>query len=477
MRNSLVLAQVLLGSAAAYAQNAPQTAPAIPAPPAYTPVRWNEDYSYLRDESRRGGDLFDPVKYIPLGPDDWYVSLGAQARYRYEFFNDFNFGDPFPQDTDGYHITRFMGHADLHLGENVRGFFQFISAHVSDREGGPRATPTGSENSIDRNDIDVHQAFVDVILPMEDAKVVLRGGRQNLLYGAQRLISPLEWTNTRRTFDGGKVSLSTPNNVLDFFWVQPVIIDKDDADDRGHGTDFAGLYDTLSLPNLIEKANTKVDLYALYLERELPPIQEQRYTLGARFAANPKPFDFDVEAAYQLGDVGDFDISAWMFAVEGGYTFDDPALQPRLYLGFDVASGDDDLADDEVNTFNQLFPLGHAYFGYIDVVGRQNIVDLHPGASIKPHKDMKLSVDYHLFWRESEADGLYNAGGALLRAPGGTDLSRSIGSEIDLLLTWQIDRHLMTYFGYSHFFAGDFIDETGDDEDIDFAYMAVQYTF
>jgi hypothetical protein len=30
-------------------------------------------------------------------------------------------------------------------------------------------------------------------------------GRQELLYGAQRLISPLDWANTRRTFEGGKL--------------------------------------------------------------------------------------------------------------------------------------------------------------------------------------------------------------------------------------------------------------------------------
>ena len=52
-----------------------------------------------------------------------------------------------------------------------------------------------------------------------------------------------------------------------------------------------------------------------------------------------------------------------------------------------------------------------------------------------------------------------------------------MGSEIDLLLTWQIERHTQAYFGYSHFFAGDFIEDTGPSDDIDFAYAAVQYTF
>jgi len=63
-----------------------------------------------------------------------------------------------------------------------------------------------------------------------------------------------------------------------------------------------------------------------------------------------------------------------------------------------------------------------------------------------------------------------------LRAANGSS-EMFIGSEIDLLLNWQIDRHLLLYGGYSHFFAGDFIQDTGASQDIDFAYFAVVYTF
>jgi hypothetical protein len=71
---------------------------------------------------------------------------------------------------------------------------------------------------------------------------------------------------------------------------------------------------------------------------------------------------------------------------------------------------------------------------------------------------------------------VYNAAGTLVRAPG-TSQARSIGSELDFLLNWQIDQHLSTYFGYSHFFPGAFIKQTGANEPIDFFYTAVTYTF
>ena len=59
-----------------------------PTPPAYKLLRYEEDYSYLKDPSRRT-DFWDPIKYIPLwGRDDWYLSLGGEVRERYEFYHN-----------------------------------------------------------------------------------------------------------------------------------------------------------------------------------------------------------------------------------------------------------------------------------------------------------------------------------------------------------------------------------------------------
>jgi hypothetical protein len=453
-----------------------------PPPPPYTVVRWNEDYSYLKDPARRA-DLFDPIKYIALNDDgDWYLSLGGQARYRYELFNNNNFGAG-PQDDTGFHLTRLMAHADLHVGKYLRGFFLLKSALEDGRAGGPRPA--------DADEFDIEQAFIDLKLPVgESASVTLRGGRQNLVYGVHRLIGPLDWTNARRTFEGGKAIVTfSKTHSLDLFWVRPVLVEKEELNDGDSNTSFAGAYDILSLPKLWgEKSKSQLELYGLALNKQnasFPNIgagDEERYTLGARFSSAPKPFDIDVEADYQFGKFNSGDISAWSLAVEGGYTFEQVLFSPRAYLGFDIASGDEDPADEDLQTFNQLYPTGHIHFGYIDVIGRQNIIDIHPGAELtllkeaRHAKKVALRADYHLFWRQSDEDAAYNAAGGVLRADLGSD-ETYIGSELDLLLNWQIDRHAAAYFGYSHFFAGDFIEETGPGDDIDFVYAAVTYTF
>jgi hypothetical protein len=457
-------------------------------PPPYTPLRWNEDYSYLKDPAKRT-DWLDPIKYIPIGDDpDTYLSLGGSARYRYEFFDNNNFGAG-PQDDDGFHLTRFLAHADLHLGKNLRGFVQIKSAMEDGREGGPRP--------IDSDEFDLQQAFVDLKLPMplgdEGATVTLRGGRQDLAYGAQRLVGPLDWANTRRTFEGGKATLAfSKKHSLDVFLVRPVVNENEEPNTGDGNTTFAGLYDTLSLPTWFgEKASTKLDLYGFALlvnrpgGRVVPPFggpDEDRYTIGARLSSAPKPFDFDVEATYQFGKSGSGDIAAWSIASEVGYTLENAPLTPRMILGFDMASGDDDPADADNQTFNQLFPTAHPYLGYIDALGRQNIIDLHGGAELILLKEAKharkvaLRAEHHLFWRQSDADAIYNPFGFVTRADLGSD-ETYVGSETDLLLNWQIDRHWSAYAGYSHFFAGDFLQETGPSDDIDFFYAALQFTF
>jgi len=49
--------------------------------------------------------------------------------------------------------------------------------------------------------------------------------------------------------------------------------------------------------------------------------------------------------------------------------------------------------------------------------------------------------------------------------------------ELDLTIKYKFDSHLTGLFSYSHSFAGDFIEESGASDDIDFVYVQLQYTF
>jgi hypothetical protein len=93
-----------------------------------------------------------------------------------------------------------------------------------------------------------------------------------------------------------------------------------------------------------------------------------------------------------------------------------------------------------------------------------------------PVRDLILTLQQYFFWRASDRDAIYNKAGAVLRPGTGTTASY-VGAEVDLLATYNLTRHVQFYAGYSHFFPGQFIENTGPSRSSDFLYGAIQYTF
>ncbi len=149
--------------------------------PAYQTLPQNENWSVLRQipESERT-DFWDPIKYIPLTKDgSTWLSFGGSTRFRLESWWNFNFGAAPPDvDTDDtFLLWRLLLHADLHVGEHVRVFAEGITAQSTDR------TLLGGNTFLNINALDLQQGFLDLELPLgPDATVVLRGGRQELLF-------------------------------------------------------------------------------------------------------------------------------------------------------------------------------------------------------------------------------------------------------------------------------------------------------
>jgi len=263
------------------------------------------------------------------------------------------------------------------------------------------------------------------------------------------------------------------------FWAQFVPVKKYEFNESDSDVQLFGIYATGPLA----ETGIGMDLYFLgYDNDNVVTINstagtQERYTVGGRLFGKiaDTALDYDFEGAYQFGEVGSGDVDAFMIGSQLGYRAADLWSAPRFFLGFDYGSGDSSAGGD-VETFNQLFPLGHAYLGYIDAIGRQNIIDFNLGLACSPFPKATLGITGHFFWRADTDDAVYNAGGTAVRA-GGLGSSSEVGQEIDLTLKYKFDRHLVGLLGYSHFFAGDFIEESGSSDDIDFLYVQLEYTF
>jgi Alginate export len=437
--------------------------------------RFNEDWSSLAGlDLSKTDDFWDRVKYIPLTSDESvWLSIGGQYRGRVEYFDQFQFGNSAPKRSDTYYLSRLRLNTDLHVTPYFRAFIEGRSSLSVDRD------LAGRNTSFFYDQVDLMNGFVDFIIPFsKETSLTLRGGRQELIFGSQRLVGPGDFLQVPRAFDGVAPIARIGNWTFTPFWTQVVITDKYEFNKSNTDRQFFGVFSTG--PAHILPMN--VDLYGLGVNSRGISIngtagREERYTLGARaWGKIPETnFDFEVEGAGQFGRVGRGNVGAGMFTAVLGYSLPVKRLSPHVYLEFDYASGDKNPGGN-VNTFNQLFPNGHAFLGYIDYIGRQNIISSSGGVSVTPVRDLTLTLQQYFFWRATVRDALYNKSGGVL-VPGGATRARYVGAETDLLANYNFTRHLLGYVGYSYFYTGEFIDKSGRHKNSNFVYAALQYTF
>jgi hypothetical protein len=323
---------------------------------------------------------------------------------------------------------------------------------------------------------DLRQGYVEIGDPKH---LSLRAGRQTLVYGDKRLISSGEWGNTSRTFDAIRLHYEQPGWWVDAFTSSLVCFREGEFnlsdwlnESDGLNQTFSGVYfSTAALDFQV------TDFYALHLRDD---VGTNFITLGARMkgdAAKLGGWDYAAEMAVQVGDVRNKELAAFAGHWDIGYQWLKVPWKPRVALEYSFASGDSDAADGEVNTFQNLFPTNHLYYGYMDEFAWQNIHNPALHFSVQPHERVKLLLDYHAFWLVDSGDAWYRSTIVNTARPITPGADRFAGTELDFTVQWKAHEHLDVQAGYSRFFAGDYLDDTGAGDDAEFAYLMVTLTF
>lgn len=423
------------------------------------------DFRYL-EKPEHEKDIFDPVKRIYLG-DDFLLSFGGNFWYRYMRESDSRLTNT----SDNYHMIRSRFHADFWYQDRIRLFAEFLDARTFGQALAPLVT--------DVNHTDMLNLFADIkIANVKDGPAYLRVGRQELLYGSQRLISTLDWVNARRTFQGVKGFWRTPAFDLDAFWVRPLVTERNNFDNWDEKREFFGLWGTYR-----PMKGHLADFYFLSLDdnrnlalgRAGVRGDSITHTLGSRVAGDYNQFLYELEGMYQFGQYSNQNISAFAVASGAGYHFKEKPLNPQFWLRYDFASGDNNLTDGSRTTFNQLFPFGNYYLGWIDRVGRQNIHDFNAQLNLHPLTWTHFTAQYHRFYLANKRDFLYNAAGAATLRDATGQSGSYVGDEIDFRFNIHVDRHGDVLIGYSKLFAGDFLKARAPRISPDLFY--VQYNF
>jgi hypothetical protein len=428
--------------------------------PVLVPLRYEEDWSLLADRDCRK-EAFDDLKYISLGRKNWYLSVGAEIRYKYENYDNPGFGTD-AESPNGYILQRYLLHTDWHFGPQFRLFTQFQSGLEEGRKGGPRLT--------DKDIADLHQAFVDISDSSQNIR--LRIGRQEIEFGAGRLIGESEGLNIRRAFDGFRFTFKHGRWTWNSTLTHPVLLRPDTYAVPNHmqtewGAGFTRAQEHGGWSSYYIGLNRKVASFNGKTGREI------RETLGSRIWNQRSFFDYNTDFIFQTGSFANGHILAGAVSSNDGFTLQNLRLRPRFGVRFDYASGDSDHSGKDLYTFNPLFP-NPMYSSLSALLGPSNLTDLGPTIRLTLDSKTAVTPEMPFYWRSSIHDGIYGFAGNLIRR-GNLSSARFVGFQPGLVLDHTYSPHFSSTVGYFHFFTGDFLKQTPPGKNVGYLYATLTF--
>ena len=394
-------------------------------------------------------------------------AVGGQLRIRVEAYDAAGFNGA---NSDEYALTRILLNARVHPTASTSLFVEGMDAR------GPwkNKTPVGAPF---RDYADLRQLYLQ--FGADKGATFVRAGRQELFYGDGRLVGPLLWANTARTFDAARIGTSGKGYRIDAFAASVVKIDQTRFDKNVPGNNFYGIYASVS--RLTARATIEPFFFwrrqsGLLSEAGVPGTMNFS-TSGLRLASKHPSVDYDAQIAGQHGSLGDESIRAWAGHALLGYTLLGVTLTPRVWAEYNQATGDSDPTDNRKETFDQLYPTAHDKYGLTDLVGWQNMRHVRAGLDLAFNKSWSASTRYNRFWLDDPHDALYNAGGAVLaRSPTGV-AGTEVGQEFDLVVTGKIRNGLGLSAGVGHFITGEFLRATTPGHNYTYPYAMLTYDF
>jgi hypothetical protein len=284
--------------------------------------------------------------------------------------------------------------------------------------------------------VDFHLAYAE-LQEVFGKPVRLRLGRQELVYGSQRLMGRGNWGNTPRAYDALVLRLGESN------WVDGFTAKLDEKGVRDRN--LFGLWGNLSLaegheagPYLLVEHDKNSGS-----ERLLRLTGGTRFT-GSRTGRTGHVFGYDLEGALQTGEAGFDDVFAWMGTATLRY--DGPSwTKPEVRLGFDLYSGDADPGDGDQEAFNNLFAARHGFFGRMDLFkvfpddnNDGGMMDIRLVGEMSASETVRVGLHLHNFTLVEDTVG-----------------DKTLGQEADVLVNWAYSDVTEYHWGGSIFVPGD----------------------
>jgi hypothetical protein len=430
-------------------------------------MRYDDDFSLVKKDSVKKG--LNQLKYITLGKNN-FISFGGELREQFQVYNNINFGDVPPTYSDtnvNQFCHRVLAHTNIELGDHFRFFVQLNSTlrFLNDNPVVPE---------IDENQLSLHQAFAELKVTNWNFRL----GHQEMYYGNHRLITVREGPNTRQAFDGLVVKHKFKNGVIDFFAVSKVVSKQYVFDDQSMHDGLYGIYGTQFFSNY----QLGLDYYLVDFQSKARMYNyqsgyEDRQTYGFRLFSNLKTINFELEGGYQTGKFNDLNINAYNVLADVNVTVL-PSKKGIIGFAVNVASGDKDKGDNQLNTYNLLY--AKPAYGLAVPIGATNIVSFYPYIKINPTQKLNILAEVFFMARNSNQDGTYSPG-MIENRPKPAALfasdKKTLGQFYVLETNYQQTKNLSFFFDASYFDAGSYPKATGKGKDVTYLSFKSTYKF
>ncbi len=384
----------------------------------------------------------------PPKPFKKIAKVAIEERLRFEN-RTYPFFDAKKAGKSNYGVNRFRYSVEESLNPDFKMNITWQDYRFFSRD--PVSDPATS-----RTDFDVYNAnfAFDKFFGCDELKLTL--GRQEFFYGNERVFGKGNWT-AGRAWDGAKFSYKTKSGTFDIFDLE---LKRAEVNPPVQVRGLYYLSDAIKgleiyLVKKVDRNTTAGEIVKTKTNRDIN-------TYGFNYTKKyNKRWESNSEAAFQTGSWGPDSHAAYAFHQEVRYNTLSK-MKHSIILEYNQAAGDDDPADGEHKTFDNLYPMNHQKYGYMDYVSWQNMRELCLRNIFTVCKGVEVKLNFHKFELDSSKDSWYDSSQKAITArrdvtgAAGTDLGR----EVDLVLTKKLKNNFTIEAGTSKFYAGDFIKRT-----------------
>lgn len=313
--------------------------------------------------------------------------------------------------------------------------------------------PPGTEAS----NFGVHQSYAELFRE----RSFLRVGRQEVAYGDERLVGPLDWASLARSFDGvrahhvvGDFSFDAMAAIVSYqqrLTVQAATPTTPAVYARTGGDTFAAAQ--LGFAPADAFHGELLYLYRRDRATVAVPTNDRRISAISLRAAGDvgSRFRYVAEGIFEFGADQRAQFLAYAALADVFVKF--PSAAPTtLGTGFALGSGD---RAGRVGEFENFFPTNHKFYGYADLFGLRNLVEGHASITQQfAERKAQVQLQAYAFFLEQTTARWTNAGGAVVAAANASNTDRYVGFETDATVSYRVHELFTVSGGYSIFVPG-----------------------